>query len=84
MTAHTFRVIPGPDTPRSEDLHRRGCLTGCMLTVVLIVLAVAGVWALVSISVAFLAGGMIHARDHVDVPGALSRPVASLASARSH
>ena len=39
-----------------------------MLTVVLVVLAVAGVWALVAVSFAFLAGGVIHARDHRDAP----------------
>ena len=46
-----------------------------MLTVVLIVLAVASVWALVAVSFAFLAGGVIHARDHRDAPyGGFSRP----------
>ena len=46
-----------------------------MLTVVLIVLAIASVWALVAVSFAFLAGGVIHARDHRDAPyGGFSRP----------
>jgi hypothetical protein len=46
-----------------------------MLTVVLIVLAVASVWALVAVLIAFLAGGVIHARDHRDAPyGGFSRP----------
>ncbi|MBW4042247.1 MAG: hypothetical protein HIU86_08990 [Acidobacteria bacterium] len=46
-----------------------------MLTVILIVLAVAGVWTLAAVSVAFLAGSVIHARDHRDAPyGGFSRP----------
>ncbi len=55
-----------------------------MLTVVLVVLAVAGVWALVAVSFAFLAGGVIHARDHRDAPyGGFPgpRPIARLAIA---
>lgn len=39
-----------------------------MLTVVLIVLAIASTWTLVAVLFAFLAGGVIHARDHRDAP----------------
>ena len=39
-----------------------------MITVVLVVLAVAGVWAIAAVAVALLAGGVIHARDHEDAP----------------
>ncbi|GAA2749612.1 hypothetical protein [Amnibacterium kyonggiense] len=46
-----------------------------MLTVVLIVLAVASAWALLAVLFAFLAGGVIHARDHRDAPyGGFSGP----------
>jgi hypothetical protein len=54
-----------------------------MLTVLLIVLAVASAWALVAVSFACLTGGVIHARDHRDAPyGGFSRPVARLATTR--
>jgi hypothetical protein len=54
-----------------------------MFTVLLIVLAVASVWALVAVSFACLTGGVIHARDHRDAPyGGFSRPVARLATTR--
>ena len=54
---------------------RWNCLTFCMLIVVLLVLAVAGVWALAAVAFAFLAGGVIHARDHRDAPyGGFSTP----------
>lgn len=46
-----------------------------MLTVLLVVLAVFGVWAFAAVAVAFLAGGVIHARDHRDAPyGGFARP----------
>jgi hypothetical protein len=54
-----------------------------MLTVVLIILAAAGVWMLAAVSFAFLAGGVIHARDHRDAPyGGFSgpRPLVRLAA----
>lgn len=62
-----------------------------MFTVLLVVLAVAGIWALAAVAVAFLAGGVIHARDHEDRPyGGLGRPravtpasVATLAAVRA-
>ena len=69
-------------------------MTGRMLTVVLIVLAVAGVWGLVAVLFAFLAGGVIRTRDHRDAPyggssrsrprPAQTRPVVRLTPARSH
>lgn len=52
-----------------------------MFTVLLVVLAIAGVWALAALAVAFLAGGVIHARDHRDAPYggfAGARPAARL------
>lgn len=46
-----------------------------MFTVLLVVVGVAAVWALVAVAVAFLAGGVIHARDHQDAPyGGIPRP----------
>ena len=46
-----------------------------MFTVLLVVLGIAGVWALAAVAVAFLAGGVIHARDHRDAPyGGFRRP----------
>lgn len=39
-----------------------------MFTVALVVLLIAGVWALAALGFAFLAGGVIHARDHRDAP----------------
>lgn len=57
-----------------------------MLTVVLVLIAVVGVWALAAVAMAFLAGGVIHARDHRDLPfGGAQGPhaVVSLAAARS-
>lgn len=48
---------------------------GRMFTVLLVVLGIAGVWALAAVLVAFLAGGVIHARDHEDAPyGGFRRP----------
>jgi hypothetical protein len=62
-----------------------------MSTVLLVVLAIAGVWALAAVAFAFLAGGVIHARDHRDAPyGGFARPrpvsrmaVAQLTAARA-
>jgi hypothetical protein len=52
-----------------------------VFTVVLVILAVLGVWALAAVAVAFLAGGVIHARDHEDAPyGGFSRPRAVVSS----
>ena len=52
-----------------------------MLTVVLVVLGIAGAWALAAVAVAFLAGGVIHARDHEDAPyGGFRRPRAAQAA----
>lgn len=46
-----------------------------MFTVLLVVLGIAAVWALAAVAVAFLAGGVIHARDHEDAPyGGFRRP----------
>ena len=39
-----------------------------VLTVVLVIVAIAGVWGAVAIAFALLAGGVIHARDHQDAP----------------
>jgi hypothetical protein len=39
-----------------------------MFTVLLVVLGIVAVWALAAVAVAFLAGGVIHARDHEDAP----------------
>jgi hypothetical protein len=58
-----------------------------MLSVIVVVLAVASAWAIAAVAVAFLAGGVIHARDHRDAPyGGLTRqrPAAQLAGARTH
>lgn len=41
-----------------------------MLIVVLITVAVVGAWCVASAALAVLAGGVIHARDHRDVPSA--------------
>jgi hypothetical protein len=38
-----------------------------MLTAVLVILAVVGAWGVVAIAFAFLAGGIIHERDHHDI-----------------
>ena len=47
-----------------------------MFSIVAIVLAIAGVWGVVAIAFALLAGGIIHARDHEDTPyGGLSVPL---------
>jgi hypothetical protein len=57
-----------------------------VLTVVLVLLAIVGVWALTAVAFAFLAGGVIHARDHRDAPyGGFNRPrpVAQLAAPRA-
>lgn len=46
-----------------------------MLTILLIVLAAAGVWIVAAVAFALLAGGVIHARDHRDAPyGGFSAP----------
>jgi hypothetical protein len=48
-----------------------------MFTVLLVVLGIAAFWALAAVAVAFLAGGVIHARDHEDAPyGGFRRPTA--------
>lgn len=55
-----------------------------MLTVALVVLAVIGAWLLASVSIALVAGGVIHARDHRDAPfGGFRSPAAPLVGARS-
>ena len=65
---------------------RREWVDGLVLTVVLVILAVAGVWAIGAFAFALLTGGVIHARDHRDAPyggfGA-PRPVVPLSGARS-
>ena len=66
-------------------MPRREWVDVPVLTVVLVVLAIAGVWALAALAFAFLAGGVIHARDHQDAPyGGFSgpRPVATMTRAR--
>ena len=46
-----------------------------MFTVALVVLGIAGLWALAAVAIALLAGGVIHARDHEDTPyGGFRRP----------
>ena len=39
-----------------------------MLTVVLVIAVVAGAWGVLAVAFALLAGGIIHARDHQDMP----------------
>lgn len=47
-----------------------------MLSVVALVIAIAGVWGVVAVGFALLAGGIIHARDHQDTPyGGFSKPL---------
>ncbi|WP_375388520.1 hypothetical protein [uncultured Amnibacterium sp.] len=49
-----------------------------MFTVVLVIVAVAGVWGVLAVAFALLAGGIIHARDHQDAPyGGFARPRSS-------
>ena len=63
---------------RIQRTPRPGCLTWAVLAVVLLVLAVASAWALAAVAFAFLAGGVIHARDHRDAPfGGWSGPRAA-------
>jgi hypothetical protein len=55
-----------------------------VFTVALVVLGIAAVWALAAVAVAFLAGGVIHARDHEDAPYGgfgMQRATASAATA---
>lgn len=52
-------------------------MDGSVLTAVLVIVAVAGVWGALAIAFALLAGGVIHARDHQDAPyGGFARPQA--------
>lgn len=46
----------------------RRWVTGPMLSVAALVLAIVGVWGVVAILFALLAGGIIHARDHQEAP----------------
>lgn len=47
-----------------------------VFSVVAVVLAIVGVWGVVAIAFALLAGGIIHARDHEDTPyGGLPVPL---------
>lgn len=39
-----------------------------VLTVVLVIVAIAGAWGVLAVAFALLAGGVIHARDHQDAP----------------
>lgn len=58
-------------------------MTGVMFSIVAIVLAIVGVWGVVAIAFALLAGGIIHARDHEDIPyGGLPALPATAAGAR--
>jgi hypothetical protein len=59
----------------SEEMPREAWVDRPVLTVVLLILAIAGVWGAVAVAFALLAGGIIHARDHRDAPyGGFRRP----------
>lgn len=55
-------------TPRIRRMPRKSWVDEPVLTVVLVIVAIAGVWGAVAIAFALLAGGVIHARDHQDAP----------------
>ena len=65
-------------------MPRREWVDVPVLTVVLVVLAIAGAWAFAAVAFAFVTGGVIHARDHRDAPygGFGPRPVARLSGTR--
>jgi hypothetical protein len=65
-----------------ERMPRKAWVDDPVLTVVLVIVAVAGVWGAVAMAFALLAGGVIHARDHQDAPYGgfqTAAPVAPLA-----
>lgn len=53
-----------------------------VLTVVLVIAVVAGAWGVLAVAFALLAGGIIHARDHRDMPygGPAARGIAETAA----